>query len=156
MARKPNIYQAKAVVQVDLEQANPDLVTNENSRTQIIQSDPAYFNTQLQLLYSDSLVRRVVKEMSLDSNKEIQQAKLEESVSPWRSMLKAVGLANDEKKKENTVGEVSQSSNIASSEEIADAIRLAPYVDLVKKNLGIEPIRESRATVKDTTLMEIM
>ena len=28
MARKPNIYQAKAIVQVDLEQANPDLLSN--------------------------------------------------------------------------------------------------------------------------------
>ena len=32
MARKPNIYQARAVVQVDLEQTNPDLVTTERQR----------------------------------------------------------------------------------------------------------------------------
>lgn len=157
MARKPSIYQAKAVVQIDLEQANPDLVTKD-SRAPIVQSDPAYFNTQLQLLFSDSLLRRVVKELSLDSNKEIQQAKAEEAVSPWRSMLKAIGLASDaEKKKEKGVGEVmpSQNSGLASTEEIAEAIRLAPYVDLVKKNLGIEPVRESRATIKDTRLIEI-
>ncbi|HEY0427889.1 MAG TPA: polysaccharide biosynthesis tyrosine autokinase [Pyrinomonadaceae bacterium] len=156
MAHKPNIYMAKAVVQVDLEQTNPDLVTKD-SRAPVVQSDPAYFNTQLQLLFSDSLLRRVVKELSLDSNKEIQQARAEESVSPWRSMLKAIGLASDEKKKEKGVGEVapSQNSNLASTEEIAEAVRLAPYVDLIKKNLGIEPVRESRATVKDTRLIEI-
>ena len=32
MARKPNIYRANAVVQVDLEQNNPDLVTTERQR----------------------------------------------------------------------------------------------------------------------------
>src|SRR6185436_7469388 len=52
MARKPNIYQAHAMVQVDLEQANPDLVTKDRTAP-IAQSDPAYFNTQSQLLYSD-------------------------------------------------------------------------------------------------------
>ncbi len=157
MARKPDVFQAKAVVQVDLEQANPDLVTKD-SRAPVVQSDPAYFNTQLQLLFSDGLLRRVVKELSLDSNKEIQLAKSEESVSPWRSLLKAVGLASDvDKKKEKNVGEVSvsQNSNLASTEEIAEAVRLAPYVELIKKNLGVEPVRESRATVKDTRLIEI-
>src|SRR3954447_14751292 len=54
MARKPNIYAANAVVQVDLEQVNPDVVTTGSARP-ISNSDPAYFNTQLQLLWSDSL-----------------------------------------------------------------------------------------------------
>jgi capsular exopolysaccharide synthesis family protein len=157
MARKPDIFQARAMVQVDLEQANPDLVTKE-SRAPIAQSDPSYFNTQLQLLYSDSLLRRVVKELSLDSNKEIQQMRAEGSVSAWRSMLKAVGLANDgDKKQEKNVGEVlpSQNSELASTDEIAEAVRLAPYVKLLKDNIGIEPVRESRVTIKDTRLIEV-
>lgn len=157
MARKPNIYQARAVVQVDLEQANPELVTSDR-RFAGSNADPAYFNTQLQLLGSDTLLRRVVKELSLDSNKEIQLNKAEESNSAWRSMLKTVGLAqSNEKKQEKGVGElsVSQSSSVATTDEIAEAVRLAPYVDIIKKNLGIEPVRESRATVKDTRLIEI-
>src|SRR5690349_706556 len=59
MARKPNIYQAGSIVQVDLEQTNPDLVTSDSKRP-LSNPDPAYFNTQLQLLASDSLLRRVV------------------------------------------------------------------------------------------------
>lgn len=156
MARKPNIYQARAVVQVDLEQANPDLVTSDR-RSQVMNQDPSYFNTQLQLLSSENLLRRVVKELSLDSNKEFQKLKTDESVSTWRAMLKAVGLANEAPKKTNGVDEVSVSANpsLATSEEIAEAIRLAPYVDIIKKNLGVEPIRESRATFKDTRLIEV-
>jgi len=157
MARKPDIYRAKAVVQVDQEQANPDLVTTDR-RLPFSNQDPSYFNTQLQLLYSESLLRRVIKELSLDSNSEFQKAKTEESVSAWRSMLKAVGLASDDvKKRGKGVDEVSVSAStaLASSEEIADAVRLAPFVDILKKSLSVEPIRETRGTIKETRLIEL-
>lgn len=157
MARKPDIYQAKAVVQVDLEQANPDLVTSDRRLPQSNQ-DPSYFNTQLQLLTSQSLLRRAVKEMSLDSNKEFQKTKLEDSVSAWKELLKSVGLAsNEEKKTAKTVEEVAVSTNstLASSADIAEAVRFAPFVEIIKKNLIVEPVRESRATIKDTRLIEI-
>ena len=157
MARKPNIYQAKAVVQVDLEQVNPDLVTSDRRLPQSNQ-DPSYFNTQLQLLNSQSLLRRAIKEMSLDSNKDFQKTKAEDSISAWKSMLKSVGLASDDEKKSDKPVEelsVSPSSGLASSEDIAEAIRLAPYVEIIKKNLIVEPVRESRTTIKDTRLIEI-
>lgn len=157
VARKPNIYRAVSMVQVDQEQANPDLnvgdrpIRNSNP-------DPAYFNTQLQLLSSDSLLRRVVKEMNLDSNKEIQQMRAEQGGGALRSFLKAIGLASDDsKKQEKSVGEVSSSQNneVATTEEIAEAVRLAPFVKILKDNLSVEPVRESRATNKDTRLIEI-
>ena len=98
MARRPNIYQAHSVIQVDLEQANPDLVTDEKRRPSLT-SDPAYFNTQLQLLTSEGLLRSVIKEYSLDTNKEFQKDKGETSTSVFRSLLKTVGLVNEEKPK---------------------------------------------------------
>jgi len=155
MARKPNIYQADAVVQVDLEQTNPDLVTSDSKRP-LSNPDPAYFNTQLQLLVSDSLLRRVVKEHSLDTNKEFQTAKGEGSVSSLRAMLKAIGLASDEKKKANDPADPGLGEDsLASSDQVADAVRLSPYVEIIKRSLSVEPIRESRATVKDTRLIQI-
>ncbi len=157
MAKKPDIYSAKAMVQVDLEQPNQDLQLNDRP-IKSSNPDPAYFNTQLQLLNSDSLLRRVVKELSLDSNKEIQQMKGEQGVSAWKSLLKSIGLASDDKKKtEKAVGEVapSQTSEIASNDDIAEAVRLAPYVKILKDNLSVEPVREGRATNKETRLIEI-
>jgi capsular exopolysaccharide synthesis family protein len=157
MARKPDIFQANAVIQVDLEQNNQDLAMNERRSTSTNQ-DPSYFNTQLQLLNSETLLRRVVKDLSLDSNKEFQKTKTDDSVSGWRGLLKAVGLASEKKKKEvKGVDEVSVSSSttLASSQEIAEAIRLAPYVDIIKKNIGIEPRRESRVAFKETRLIDI-
>jgi capsular exopolysaccharide synthesis family protein len=157
MVRKPDIYQASAVIQVDLEQANQDLVTNDR-RSPVSNQDPSYFNTQLQLLTSESLLRRVIKDLSLDSNKEFQKATADNSGSTLKNLLKSVGLASEMKKKENKgVDEVSVSASttLASSEEIAEAARLAPYIKIIKKDFGVEPRRESRATFKDTRLIDV-
>jgi polysaccharide biosynthesis transport protein len=67
-------------------------------------------------------------------------------------------LQTDYKKKhDRAISDVSvtASPSVASSEEIAEAVRLAPYVDLIRKNIGIEPVREARATFKDTRLIDI-
>lgn len=156
MARKPNIFSAKATVQVDLEQTNPDLATDR--QRPLLTADPSYFNTQLQLLGSDSLLRRVIKEHNLDTNAEFQRMKAENATSAWRGMLKAVGLARDEAKKETAAAEsekASETSTLVSADDIAEAVRLAPYVDIIKKNISIEPVREARVTVKDTRLIDV-
>lgn len=153
MARKPNIYRASAVVQVDLEQNNPDLITTDRQRP-MSNADPSYFNTQLQLLTSESLLRRAVKEHNLDSDKNLQQAKSDSSSSTFRSILRSIGLASDGRSDKPSSEQVPE-SGLASAEEIAEAVRLGPYVDLIKRNLEIEPRRESRATVKDTRLIDI-
>lgn len=154
MARKPNIYSARAVVQVDLEQVNPDLVTSERQRP-VSNPDPAYFNTQLQLLWSDGLLRRVIKEKNLDTAKEFQQAKSEGSTSTFRSILRSIGLATDSSKETAPSGSYALDSGVASTEDVNEAVRLAPYVTMIHNNLDIEPVRESRATVKDTRLIDI-
>ena len=156
MAKKPNIYAAAARIQVDLEQTNPDLVSPDRQRPLSTQ-DPSYFNTQLQLLDSESLLRQVVKDHSLDTNKEFLAA-VAEGGGMLRGMLKAVGLASDSGKKEPNSEEqfaASANSSLISSDEIAEAVRLAPYVDVIRKNMSVEPVRESRATVKDTRLIEL-
>jgi len=156
MARKPNIFLAKATIQVDLEQTNPDLVTSDRQRP-LSNPDPTYFNTQLQLLGSDSVLRQVIREHSLDTNKEFQSAKSEGSVSAFRSMLRAIGLASDTTKDTTSTADSvnSLNSGLVSADEIAEAIRLAPYVEIIRNNLTVEPVREPRATFKDTRLIEI-
>lgn len=154
MARKPDVYLATAKVQVDLEQVNPDLVTNDRQRPNS-NPDPAYFNTQLQLLWSDALLRRVVKEHNLDTNPEFEKAKGENSTSAFRAILRSVGLATEDRSQKKSNENLAGDSSLATSEEIAEAQRLAPYVDVIKRNLEIDPVRESRATVKDTRLISI-
>ncbi|MCA1590844.1 MAG: hypothetical protein LC734_10780 [Acidobacteria bacterium] len=151
MARKPNVYQAVATVQVDLEQTNPDLNVSDRQRP-LPNSDPAYFNTQLQLLGSDTLFRRVIKEHNLDANKQFVAAKNESSVSAWRAVLKAVGLASDEKKRdEDTALAETAGYGLVSADEVADAVRLAPFILVIRNNINIDPVRESRATFKSSS-----
>lgn len=152
MARKADVFESTVLVQVDLEQANPDLITSDR-RALGGNSDPAYFNTQLQLLSSDNLLRRVIKEFSLDSNPTFLNEFARSEASTIGSILKAVGLASDSKKSRSS--EIDGKISGANSEEIAEAIRLAPYVTFLKNNLAVEPVRESRATVKDTRLIQI-
>ncbi|QQS41977.1 MAG: polysaccharide biosynthesis tyrosine autokinase [Acidobacteriota bacterium] len=157
MARKPNIYMANATVQVDLEQANQDLVTPDR-RMPLANSDPAYFNTQLQLLTSEALLRRVIKELSLDTNEAFRKDSAENSGSALRGMLVAFGLASDDSKKEGDLVEeapLASNTELATVEEMNEAVRLAPYVDAIKRDLIVDPVRESRATVKDTRLISI-
>jgi polysaccharide biosynthesis transport protein len=153
MARRPNVYSSRAVVQVDLEQTNPDLVTTDRQRP-MSNPDPAYFNTQLQLLSSDGLLRRVIKEYNLDSNSEFQKARSDGSTSPWRSILRTIGLAPAERSpRDRTTTDLTTDLSLATAEDIEESIRLAPFVEMLKKNLDIDPVRESRATVKDTRLI---
>ncbi len=152
MARKPDVFRAQAVVQVDNEQNNPDLVTTERQRP-ISNPDPSYFNTQLQLLWSESLLRRAVKEHNLDQNKDFQQARINANSSAWRSMLKSIGLATSEKADKSSPNV--EDLSLATSDEIAEAVRLTPFVEVIRRNLEIEPRREARATVKDTRLIDI-
>ncbi len=157
IARKPNIFMARGIIQVDLEQNNPDLITPDRQRP-ISNPDPSYFNTQLQLLGSETLLRRVLKANNLDANKEFQKAKAEASTSVLRSALKSLGLAGDTASSQGSTDQNANpfaESGLISSDEIDEALRLAPYVELLRNNLEINPIRESRATVKDTRLIEI-
>ena len=157
MARKPDIFSATALIQVDSEQANPDLVTSDRQRP-LTNLDPSYFNTQLRLLESEMLLRRAIKEHNLDTNKNFQRLKNEGSTSALRSMLKSIGLASDTSKKE--VAEVDGStsmtnSSLISADEIAEAVRLAPFVQIIRNNMDVQPVRESRVTTKETRLIQI-
>jgi polysaccharide biosynthesis transport protein len=155
MARRPDVFQAKARVQIDSEQANPDLQTSDRPMRSNV-GDTAYFNTQLQNLTNDSLLRRVVKELNIDTNPAFLKMRGEGSVSAWQGLLRSVGLASKpEKKEEKGVGEVTNLSSVASGADIEEAIRLAPFVDILKRNMTADPIRESRATNKDTRLIEL-
>ena len=66
MAHKPDIYEARARVQVDAERSNPALGATKTDV--LVFNDPTYFSTQLQILSSSGLLRRVVKGLDLEHN----------------------------------------------------------------------------------------
>lgn len=50
---------------------------------------------------------------------------------------------------------MSNSPLLATNEEVAEAVRLAPYVETIKKNLTVDPVREVRQSYKETRLIDV-
>lgn len=155
MSRKPDIFESHASVQVDLERVNPALGNKESTIVLNNQAnDPAYFNTQLQILAGASLIRRVVKTLDLEHNKDFMTPAGSGGRSVWQSLLKTVGLGPKDKPKTDEVA-VAPTTTGATTEDMAEAKRLAPIVEGIQKNLSVEPVREARMSTKDTRLIVV-
>lgn len=163
MARKPDIYEAQVRVQVDLEN-NPAL-NGLSKNSPIIwggyANDPAYFNTQLQILTGAGLLRRVVKTLDLEHNQAFLRPQSARSRSVWQSLARMVG-AGGKDKDEGRGGapeEAMLTTSVApatSREDLVEAKRLAPFVGVIQLGLKVEPVKENRAGyVKDTRLIDI-
>src|SRR6186997_1637782 len=90
VARKPDFYEAQARVQVDLEEAG-NLVNNTRPLYGPT-DDPIYFNTQLQILVSPGLMRRVVRTLDLEHNPDFFKGNPAQRQSTWQTLLRMVGL----------------------------------------------------------------
>src|SRR6266704_2443360 len=159
VARKPDVYEAKSQVQVDLEN-NPMYAGKSVPMIYSPVNDPAYFNTQLQILTSPGLLRRVVKTLDLEHNQAFLRPQTLRQRSTWKTILQMWGVSGPEKKDLSTQPkELPLTSTVAaatSSDDLAEAKRLAPYVGALQGGLRVEPVRESRAGYyKETRLIDI-
>src|SRR6266576_5296394 len=95
VARKPDIYEASSRVQVDLEN-NP--MYAEKAAPMIVNpvNDPAYFNTQLQILTSPGLLRRVVKTLDLEHTQSFVRPTAAQPQSTWKTIVKMLGAGGAE------------------------------------------------------------
>lgn len=155
MLRRHNVYEATARVQVDLETANP-LVSSKNNSIVVSNqlNDPAYFNTQLQILAGPGLLRRAVKSLDLEHN-HIFIAKMNRRPL-WKNLERLVGLGGAAP--DQSPGQLAhqiQTAAVKGSEESEEAERLAPFVDTLQRDLKIEPVKETRLQTKETRLIEI-
>ncbi|HEX8140338.1 MAG TPA: polysaccharide biosynthesis tyrosine autokinase [Pyrinomonadaceae bacterium] len=162
MARQPDIFSAQARVQVDLEN-NPASGVSKNN-TVIVNSptsDPAYFNTQLQNLTSQGLLRRVVKTLDLEHNESFIRPSRDQNRSTWQNLLRMVGLrkkqADDNKKNDDSLPLTGTVAPATSREDLVVARQLDPYVRLLQAGLKVEPVKETRTSSysKDTRLIDI-
>jgi capsular exopolysaccharide synthesis family protein len=159
VARKPDIYEASSRVQVDLEN-NPMFA--EKTAPMIVNpvNDPAYFNTQLQILTSPGLLRRVVKTLDLEHNQAFLRPTSAQPRSTWKTIVKMLGTGGAEKKDPaqtpNVLPLTSAVAPAISSDDLVEAKRLAPYVSALAAGLRVEPVRENRAGYnKETRLIDI-
>ena len=162
MARQPDIYEAEARVQVDLEN-NMALGTSKSGSVIVSNpvNDPAYFNTQLEILTGSGLLRRVVKTLDLEHNPEFRRARSERNASiTWQNLRRMVGLgaknnSNDQNQAAEDVLIPRSVAPATASDDLAEAKRLAPYVRALQNGLSVEPVKKSGQAVKETRLIDI-
>lgn len=155
MLRRHNVYEATARVQVDLETANP-LVSSKNNSIVVSNqlNDPAYFNTQLQILAGPGLLRRAVKSLDLEHNY-IFIAKMNRRPL-WKNLERLIGLGGTAPEESGVqLANQIQTAALKGNEESEEAERLAPFVDALQRDLKIEPVKETRLQTKETRLIEI-
>lgn len=154
-SRKPDIYEAHSQVLVDPERIDPSLADKNSPVTLFGSNDQTYLGTQLQILTSDSLLRKVIKKLDLENNKDFLVTKAQKNNSLWESFKRTIGLGEKEKTKNMDEVPVDASTSSSGNEDLGEAQRLAPYVKALKKTLTVEPVRESRLQIKETRLIYI-
>lgn len=151
-ARQPDIYQARARVQVDTESYSPALGASKGSSYYIDNSymDPEYFNTQVQILSSPTLLRRVAKTLDLEHNRTFLDAQIENR-STWQSLTRMFGFGQQRtapaKNQTLTVPEsrnAALTSNGLSTDDPAEIERQPPYMDSLQGMLDVEQVKKTR------------
>ena len=156
-AQKPDIYQATARVQVDLE--NNGALVGKTPYFMGPVNDPVYFNTQLQILGSQGLARRVVKTLDLEHNPDFFKGSQKRTTWQTIKMMAGIGgatpppAAATPQKNELQLRTVVPPAT--STEDLQEAKRLSPYVYGILGGLRVDPVKESRGTFKETRLIDI-
>src|SRR5678815_3855399 len=92
VARKPDLFEAQSRVQVDLEETGN--LVNSTRPLYGPTDDPIYFNTQLQILVSPGLMRRVVRTLDLEHNPDFFKGNPAQRPSTWQTLKRMVGLGS--------------------------------------------------------------
>ncbi len=158
VARKPDIYEAQARIQVDLE--NNAALTGKVPYVIGPANDPVYFNTQLQILTSPGLLRRVVKTLDLEHNPDFLKGDRTQKRSTWQTVLRMVGLGKSENeepaiKPQDQLPLRTTVAPATSREDLVEAQQLAGYVQGILYGLKVEPVKENRGYYKETRLIDI-
>lgn len=149
MARQPDVFEAKAHIQVDLEATNSSLGSKSNSFVLSIPSqDPTYFNTQIQILSSNGLLGRVVKTLDLEHNREFLSPQSAQNRSTWESLKRMLGYGRkDSEQQRNLAPERLGTDSLApptSREDLVEINRLSPYVENLQGRLSVKPVSDTR------------
>src|SRR5215212_3525004 len=157
VARKPDFYEAQARVQVDLEETGS--LVNNTRPLYGPTDDPIYFNTQLQILVSPGLMRRVVRTLDLEHNPDFFKGNPAQRQSTWQTFLRMVGLGSKPQETgPKPLDQLPLTTTVAQAtarEDLNEAKRLAPYVNTILAGLKVEPVKESRGYYKETRLIDI-
>ncbi|HYX29663.1 MAG TPA: polysaccharide biosynthesis tyrosine autokinase [Pyrinomonadaceae bacterium] len=158
--RLPDVYESQARIQVDLENANPLLGGMSKTGSVILNSeasDPAYFNTQLQILTGPGLLRKVATSLDLEHNPDFITDRSSQRQSKWAALRSLLGFkSKSDPQKPVDVLPVSSSGAAPNIEQDqAEAERLSDYVEALEETIKVEPVKETRLAVRETRLIDI-
>jgi succinoglycan biosynthesis transport protein ExoP len=149
-ARQPDIYQARARVQVDTESVNPALGASKGGYyySDNTYMDPEYFNTQVQILSSPTLLRKVARNLDLEHNRTFLNSRVA-TRSTWQNLVHMLGFGPKEKELSRPQGlpVIERSNAIANTtpaDDSTDIERLAPYVGSLQGMLDVEHVKKTR------------
>ncbi len=143
VGRQPDVYQAEARIQVDLENS---LAVGSKSESVIIHNpgdDPSYFNTQLLLLRSPAFLRRVAKTLNLEQGPDAFVWSSSRPETTWNIL----GMQNNNREVEKSAGKPLRATSIvpASADgDMTDAKKLESYVGAIRAGLDVKPTETSR------------
>jgi succinoglycan biosynthesis transport protein ExoP len=158
VARKPDLYEAQARVQV--KQEDNSMLSDKIPAFYDSSNDSIYFNTQLQILISQGLLRRVVRTLDLEHNPDFFKGENSQRRSPWQKMIQSVGLGQKDVPSTNRQPDQLPIKDSAvappsSREDLNEAKRLAPYVAAILDGLKVDPVKETRGYYKETSLIDV-
>lgn len=149
-AKEPDMYQARARVQVDTETYSPALGASKGSTYYVDNSymDPEYFNTQMQILTSPTLLRRVAKTLDLEHNRTFLDSPTD-SRSTLDVMLTLLRLRKKPVRPTKTLTVPNSNGPVLASlgsavDDPAEIERLAPYVDSLQGMVEVEQVKKTR------------
>jgi capsular exopolysaccharide synthesis family protein len=161
LARKPDIYLAESEVQVDTESPASGLTSGKGNAIIVDTfTDPSYFNTELQIISKPGLLRRVVKTLDLENNQDFLRAQAGDTA--WQRLVGTFGLGSktapqtpSQKGDNGKLLVVKDVAAPSSSNDLAEATRLEPYVSSIQAGLKVEPVKEERLQFTGTRLISI-
>jgi polysaccharide biosynthesis transport protein len=152
--RQPDQYEAQARIEIGRENASAGLKGTADSSGGSSE-DSVYFNTQLQILTSSALLRRVVKTLDLEHNDALLHPTLTSKRSVWQRLLNLNGKEDKGPAPKNEVLPTTSVAAASLREDAGDAQKLEPYVEVLMRGLKAEPIKETRTDIKETRLIDI-
>src|SRR6185295_11756384 len=117
-------------------------------------------NTQLQILISPGLMRRVVKALDLEHNPDFFKGNSTQKRSTWQTIKGMAGFGGSARPEESAKAKDelqlrNTSAVTVAHEDLTEAKRLAPYVGAILGGLKVDPVKETRGLYKETRLIDI-
>jgi capsular exopolysaccharide synthesis family protein len=136
---------------VDTESLNPALGASKGGYYYSDNSylDPEYFNTQVQILSSPTLLRRVARNLDLEHNRTFLNPRIENR-STWQRLTHMLGFRPKENEpiRSQSLPTTHDSNptlaSAAPADDPAEIERLAPYVDSLQGMLDVEQVKKTR------------